>query len=92
MRREERVTVQGPVKEQQPDGMSHRGSNRGSKGWGWGSSHGCKLFEYMHAQAVDLQCQVGLSRGDAEDWKAESQADLDVQLMDGDALWNARMW
>ena len=24
MRREERVTVQGPVKEQQPDGMSHR--------------------------------------------------------------------
>ena len=26
MRREERVTVQGPVKEQQPDGMSHRGA------------------------------------------------------------------
>ena len=25
MRREERVTVQGPVKEQEPDGMSHRG-------------------------------------------------------------------
>ena len=25
MRREERVSVQGPVKEQQPDGMSHRG-------------------------------------------------------------------
>ena len=25
MRREERVTVQGPVKERQPDGMSHRG-------------------------------------------------------------------
>ena len=25
MRREERVTVQGPVKEQRPDGMSHRG-------------------------------------------------------------------
>ena len=25
MRRAERVTVQGPVKEQQPDGMSHRG-------------------------------------------------------------------
>ena len=25
MRREERVTVQGPIKEQQPDGMSHRG-------------------------------------------------------------------
>ena len=27
MRREKGVTVQGPVKEQQPDGMSHRGSN-----------------------------------------------------------------
>ena len=26
MRREERVPVQGPVKKQQPDGMSHRGS------------------------------------------------------------------
>ena len=25
MRREEQVTVQDPVKEQQPDGMSHRG-------------------------------------------------------------------
>ena len=25
MRREERVTVQGPVKKQQPDGMSHTG-------------------------------------------------------------------
>ena len=25
-RSEERVTVQGPVKKQQPDGMSHRGS------------------------------------------------------------------
>ena len=29
MRREERVTVQGPVKKQQPDGMSHRGMARG---------------------------------------------------------------
>ena len=28
MRREERVTVQGPVKEQQPDGMSHGGGAR----------------------------------------------------------------
>ena len=26
MRREERVTVQGPVQKQQPDGMSHRGA------------------------------------------------------------------
>ena len=29
MRREERVPVQGPVKEQQPDGMSHRGGGGG---------------------------------------------------------------
>ena len=29
MRREERVTVQGPVKKQQPDGMSHRGGGGG---------------------------------------------------------------
>ena len=32
MRREERVTVQGPVKEQQPDGVSHRGGGGGSDG------------------------------------------------------------
>ena len=32
MRREERVTVQGPVKEQQPDGMSHRGGGVREKG------------------------------------------------------------
>ena len=32
MRREERVTVQGPVKEQQPDGMSHRGEGGGGGG------------------------------------------------------------
>ena len=31
MQREERVTVQGPVKEQQPDGMSHRGEGGGHK-------------------------------------------------------------
>ena len=30
MRREERVTVQGPVKEHQPDGMSHGGSGKGA--------------------------------------------------------------
>ena len=34
MQREERVTVQGPVKEQQPDGMSHRGcSSVGARVW-----------------------------------------------------------
>ena len=31
MRREERLTVQGPVKEQQPDGMSRRGSEAKKK-------------------------------------------------------------
>ena len=30
MRREERVTVQGPVEKQQPEGMSHRGGGGGS--------------------------------------------------------------
>ena len=39
MRREERVTVQGPVKEQQPDGMSHRGSGW-VKSWVGGSKVG----------------------------------------------------
>ena len=43
MRREERVTVQGPVKEQQPDRMSHGGGGWGAglllitqHRWGWG--------------------------------------------------------
>ena len=40
MRREERVTVQGPVKEQQPDGMSHRGAigDHSPRGCGGGAS------------------------------------------------------
>ena len=36
MRREERVTVQGPVKEQQPDGMSHGGAGKVGGGGGGG--------------------------------------------------------
>ena len=35
MRREERVTVPAPVKEQQPDGMSHGGSERACQGRCW---------------------------------------------------------
>ena len=46
------MTVQGPVKEQQPDGMSHGGARRGEApgawrpdgregGWGWGCQNGC---------------------------------------------------
>ena len=37
MRREERVTVQGPVKEQQPDGMSHRGGGVRVQNRGFGA-------------------------------------------------------
>ena len=44
MRREERVTVQGPVKEQQPDGMSHRGD--------WGGGGGCRLSARAPCQLV----------------------------------------
>ena len=40
MRREERVTVQGPVKEQQPDGMSHRGFEPQDGGGRGGSENG----------------------------------------------------
>ena len=36
MRREERVTVQGPVKEQQRNGISHRGRGGGPGGAIWG--------------------------------------------------------
>ena len=35
-RRAERVTVQGPVKKLQPDGMSHGGWGGGGAGLGWG--------------------------------------------------------
>ena len=40
MRREERVTVRGPVKEQQPDGMSHLG-----EGVVQGPSHGAQRVQ-----------------------------------------------
>ena len=53
MRREERVTVQGPVKKQQPDGMSHGGGGR------WGprkapappAQHAGKLFSPRYGAA-----------------------------------------
>ena len=35
MRREQRVPVQGPVKKQQPDGMSHTGGWGGLQQWTW---------------------------------------------------------
>ena len=41
MRRGERVTVQGPVKEQQPDGMSHRGGQNEHPQGNEGRPMGC---------------------------------------------------
>ena len=46
MRREERVTVQGPVKEQQPDGMSHGGCPPPPIRWGGG--RGGKGLIYLY--------------------------------------------
>ena len=55
MRREERVTVQGPVKEQQPDGMSHGGG--GVNGlWGDGGP--------QEAGAVPMVCGAVGGRGE----------------------------
>ena len=53
MRRKERGTVQGPVKEQQPDGMSHRGAGRawGEGGGGGGAAlHGTAAHPGPHCQ------------------------------------------
>ena len=44
MRREERVTVQGPVNKQQPNGMSHRG---GGGGQAWGQDHVGDAANYL---------------------------------------------
>ena len=52
MRREERVTVQGPVKKQQPDGMSHRGGGGGQ--WGEGAWP-CRCVWASHATAPALR-------------------------------------
>ena len=46
MRREERVTVQGPVKEQQPDGMSHRGCPFAIFGWVWLALYSNFIFSH----------------------------------------------
>ena len=58
MRREERVTVQGPVKEQQPDGMSHRGGGggRGTRQFGYVPSG---LRGYRRVQVVAVQWRGG---------------------------------
>ena len=59
MRREERVTVQGPVKKQQPDGMSHRGAGIGEIGSGevWRN----KIVPNF-AMVSKKSCQISLHR------------------------------
>ena len=52
MRREERVTVQGPVKKQQPDGMSHRGV-KAHYFW-WSSQH---LYNFLVTAVSHLDKQ-----------------------------------
>ena len=51
MRREERVTVQGPVKEQQPDRMSHRGTGGGRPALK--ESEGHRVMPQTTVKAVD---------------------------------------
>ena len=66
MRREERVTVQGPVKKQQPDGMSHRGgAYMGLAPVSWlphrESAHSlCPRF-VAHPTFITASCRVVLS-------------------------------
>ena len=60
MRREERVTVQGPVKEQQPDG---RGSDP-RRGWGAGTEHGTAEVRAQEGQGfVQTSVKPGGLRG-----------------------------
>ena len=53
MRREERVTVQGPVKKQQPDGMSHGG---GGGGWRSATSRSFSRFPAFFSAAAFCAC------------------------------------
>ena len=59
MRREERVTVQGPVKQQQPDGMSHRGGS--ACVWTRGCVGTCRGRHYQTAVAGMLCTRPYLS-------------------------------
>ena len=63
MRREERVTVQGPVKEQQPDGMSHRGQagDRGSSSLLISKSCWCRFTVHMEV-ATPTTARVAIGR------------------------------
>ena len=59
MRREERVTVQGPVKEQQPDGMSHRGVQQPPQLQAWGRHTRCRSTNWFgvlqNAEVIPLK-------------------------------------
>ena len=78
MRREERVTVQGPVKEQQPDGMSHRGAvqmvilclSNGPRP-GIGRATGCKThpFASPHGYMLSHHSQSRSARGEPQGTK-----------------------
>ena len=62
MRREERVTVQGPVKKQQPDGMSHRGQVGGGQREGYLDAGSCDVLRAQEAivpRGAPLQQRAG---------------------------------
>ena len=56
MRREERVSVQGPVKKQQPDGMSHRGGDPWSPNFWGGYGKGLQgpQADFLNTNASNL--------------------------------------
>ena len=58
MRREERLTVQGPIKEQRPDGMSHRGFWEGRGGGGGGGAFAQGAGLVGHLRTVGYAAQV----------------------------------
>ena len=90
MRREERVTVQGPVKEQQPDGMSHGGESATAELQGPFANPNPQCLAYhrisRHTTAVQKSIQMvcvsgtggraGQSRGDLPDRDEPSAGNL----------------
>ena len=56
-RREERVTVQGPVKKRQPDRMSHGGRGVGRRQWQWQrDARGLRAMGESHPTSVTPGC------------------------------------
>ena len=75
MRREERVTVQGPVKKLQPDGMSHRGGGgRTIPIPVWGHAPFTESLEFIQNVPSEVRTGPGWGRcgrqhrGIGEDW------------------------